>query len=79
MDEWLRFAHEVGRPTGTATFAAGPTSPRELPAVKPADVKVTAVELREMPGGQPGDAGAEWEKVATPPGVPSGGGREPQE
>ena len=64
---WLRFAHEVGRPTGTATFAAGPASVRELSAVKPADVKVTAVDLREMPGGPPGDAGAEWEKVATPP------------
>jgi hypothetical protein len=76
--QWLRFAHEVGRPIGTATFASGPTSPRDLSGIKPADVKVMTVDLREMPGAQIGDVGAEWEKVATPPGTGSGG-REPPE
>jgi tRNA A-37 threonylcarbamoyl transferase component Bud32 len=75
--QWLRFAHEVGRPVGTVTFAAGPTGVRELGAVKPADVRVTAVDFREMPAAQPADAGAEWEKVATP--AAAGGAREPSE
>jgi hypothetical protein len=66
--QWLRFAHEVGRPVGTVTFAAGPTGVRELAAVKPADVRVTAVDFREIPAAQPTDTGAEWEKVATPTG-----------
>jgi hypothetical protein len=67
-NQWLRFAHEVGRPVGTATFAAGPGGVRDLGGVKPADVRVTSADFREMPGTQPAEAGAEWEKVATPAG-----------
>src|SRR5439155_18266903 len=86
--QWVRFAHEVRRPVGPVTFAAGPPGVRELAALRPADVKVTAVDFREMPGAQPADAGAEWEGVATParsqksedrgqPDAPSPGDRSP--
>ena len=78
-NQWVMFAHEVGRPVGTVTFAAGPAAVRDLATLKPADAAVKEIDFPQTADAQKGDAGAEVERVAAPAAGPAGGGREPPE
>lgn len=66
--DWLAFTRgESGRPVGKVTFAAGPAKLRDLGAVVPADVQVTAVDFAAvLAGAKPADAGADVGRVAKP-------------
>ena len=67
-DNWLTFSGEppaAGKPVGRVTFENGPTALKELIALKPADVVVTAVNFPDLTGAKPTDAGA-TEKLPTP-------------
>ena len=63
-NEWFQFDRETGNPVGKVTFANEPDNLKDLANLKAGDAEVKSVEI---PDAKPGDAGAEWEKVASPP------------
>jgi len=65
--DWLSFGDRpVGTPVGKVTFASAPATARELRAVTPADLKVTAIDFPEMNGLKAGDTGANVELLPKP-------------
>ena len=67
--EWIPFAREVaaGRTVGKAEFADAPDGVKDLVTLKPEDARIKKVELPDLPAAEPGEAGADVEKVAVPP------------
>jgi serine/threonine protein kinase len=68
-NQWIGFAGEPGgSPLGSVTFARKPAGPRDLAAVKPADLAVEAVDFPNLSGAAAGDTGADVRKLPTPAG-----------
>jgi hypothetical protein len=67
--DWVPFAQEVaaGRTVGKAEFADGPDGVKDLATFKPADAQVKKVDLPDLPTAEPGETGADPQKVAVPP------------
>lgn len=65
-NDWFAFAGEVVKPAGTARFDRPPAGLKELMTLTAADVRVRAVEFRDVPDAKPADAGADPDKVARP-------------
>jgi serine/threonine protein kinase len=64
-NEWFQFSKEVG--VGKVEFEDEPDSLQDLSNLKPLHARVKKVELPNIPGAEPGDAGADPDRVANPP------------
>jgi hypothetical protein len=66
-NEWIQFAREKGTPVGKVQFKSEPEGLKELANLIPDWVEVKNVEFPELSNAEKGDAGADPERVASPP------------